>query len=366
MSAGVPSPVGARPRHDLPWLRRRALRPAAPAAPAGPAARASSPDRSASASAGSTSLDLSAPAAAGSTSLDLSAPASRPSAASSPDLARPASPAPTTSTSLDLSAPAVPTAPAAPAARPAASTSLDLSTPAPAPTTARAGSTSLDLSTSRTAAAPDVASPAARRRPSAAAGDLVLGYTPDRLPPGGRVALTDDRPTLALDRLQSGVGALTFRAAVSEHVGDLRLAAAYRLTSGESSVLDHGRGLSTAPVRSNRPVVLAAREATDVLRVDLRQVGLLERLVVLAFSPSGAVLPWGGALLVETAGGGRVDVALDREPDTGVLVALSVTNVAGELVLRSEDELVHGTFRDACLAYGFTQVTWVDPWTPLT
>ena len=50
----------------------------------------------------------------------------------------------------------------------------------------------------------------------------------------------------------------------------------------------------------------------------------------------------------------------------GVLVALSVTQVGGELVLRAEDELVHGTFRDACQAYGFTTITWVDPWTPLT
>ncbi len=205
-----------------------------------------------------------------------------------------------------------------------------------------------------------------RPRPSAAAGDLVLGYAPDRLAPGGRASLTDDRPTLTLDRLQSGIGVLTVRAAVSEHIGDLRLAAAYRLATGESSVLDEARGLSVAPVGTSRYVVVAARDHGDVLRLDLRQVRRLERLVVLAFSPSGETLRWGGALLVETADGARVDVALDREPASGVLVALSITQVAGELVLRAEDELVHGTFRDACLAYGFTSITWVDPWTPLT
>ncbi|NNH08662.1 hypothetical protein HLB10_16445, partial [Cellulomonas fimi] len=297
--------------------------------------------------AAATSLDLSTPSsppapavAAGSTSLDLSTP-SRPAGGA----------APTGSTSLDLT----PARPAAPAAA-TGGTSLDLATPA---RPASAGSTSLDLS-----AAPAATPTApARRRPSAAAGDLVLGYEPERLPPGGRATLTDDRPTLTLDRLQSGVGVLTLRTAVSDHVGDLRLAAAYTLTTGESSVLDPARGLTSGPVGAARPVLVAG---ADVVRVDLRRVRSLERLVVLAYSASGAELRWGGALLVETAGGARVDVPLDREPAAGVLVALSVTAVAGELVLRAEDELVHGAVRDACQAYGFGRITWVDPWTPLT
>lgn len=360
-------PAGAPPRDDLPWLRRRRLRPDAPARPtsgasAGPAAPPS-PTRPAASS--GTSLDLpAAPATpAGGTSLDLSGPAAAGTGGSSgtpPDVStpgRPSAPSSASGTSLDLSTPARPSAPSS-----ASGTSLDL--PSAARSASASSGTSLDLSGS----ASPVAAPSlpARPRPSAATGDLVLGYTPDRLAPGGRASLTDDRPTLTLDRLQSGIGVLTVRAAVSEHIGDLRLAAAYRLTTGESSVLDEARGLTVAPVGTSRYVVVAARDNGDVLRLDLRQVRRLERLVVLAFSPSGATLRWGGALLVETADGGRVDVGLDREPASGVLVALSITQVAGELVLRAEDELVHGTFRDAALAYGFTTITWVDPWTPLT
>jgi hypothetical protein len=46
-------------------------------------------------------------------------------------------------------------------------------------------------------------------------------------------------------------------------------------------------------------------------------------------------------------------------------VALSVHSVAGELVLRAEDELLAGgTLRDAAVAHGF-DITWVDPWTAL-
>ena len=42
---------------------------------------------------------------------------------------------------------------------------------------------------------------------------------------------------------------------------------------------------------------------------------------------------------------------LDRPPAAGVLVALSVHAVAGELVLRAEDELIPGgTLRDAAVA----------------
>ena len=195
----------------------------------------------------------------------------------------------------------------------------------------------------------------------------MLGYVPDRVEAHRPTALSPSRPTVALTRLQSGVGTLTLRAACSDAVGDLRLAAAYQLTSGTSSLLSHARGAPVAPPHSRRPVVTGTRGASETLRVDLRQVTELERLVVLAFSAGGAALDWAGALVVETFGGGRVDVALDRPRAAGVLVPLSVYNVAGELVLRAEQEFLPvATLRDAALAYGFDRITWVDPWTALT
>jgi hypothetical protein len=202
--------------------------------------------------------------------------------------------------------------------------------------------------------------------PSAAAGDLVLSHPPVRAFAGSPVVLTREDPTVVLTAVQSGVGALTVEAACSDSVGDLRLAAAYQLRSGRSSVVSHARGMRVAPVDSHRPVILSARDRYETITVDLRQSPELQRLVVLAFSESGTPLHWGGALLVETVGGARVDVPLDREPAAGVLVALSVYNVGGQLVLRNEGELVAGTLRDACLAYGFERITWVDPFTPLT
>lgn len=201
---------------------------------------------------------------------------------------------------------------------------------------------------------------------AAAAGDQVLGFAPERAFAGSPVVLTREHPTVVLTAVQSGVGALTVHAACSDSVGDLRLACAYQLRSGHSSLASYARGLRTAPAESRRPLILSARNQYDRIALDLRQVCDLERLVVLAFSESGAALHWGGALIVETVGGARVDVPLDREPAAGILVALSVSNVGGELVLRDEHELVTGTLRDACLAHGFERITWVDPFTPLT
>jgi hypothetical protein len=193
----------------------------------------------------------------------------------------------------------------------------------------------------------------------------VLGYTPGQVLAGSPTVLVPDSPTVALTAVQSGIGALTVHAVCGDGVGDLRLACAYELHTGLSSIISDVSGLRIAPAGSRRPVVLAGRARYETLTVDLRQVTDLRRLVVVAFTPSGAVVPWGGALVVETLGGARVDVPLDHAPSAGVLVALSVLNVSGRLVLRAEHELVAGTLRDACTAYGFDRITWADPSTPL-
>lgn len=390
-------------RHDLPWLRRRTLRtrgagdaaatgapataasataasatpvPSATAAPATPVtssldlrssgagptspglgssgAGPTSPGRSSS---GSTSLDLGSPgggstsldlgsAGAGSTSLDLGSPGA---GSASPDrgagAARSATPSRTTAST---SAPG-PSAPAGPATAPAAR-----------PTT------SLDLA----ASSPSSCAPAPARRsrpepPSAAAGDLVLAFTPPRVHAGSPVVLTPAEPVVALTALQSGVGALTVEAACSDAVGDLRLACAYRLAGARPSLVAHSREVPVAGLHTRRPVIVSSRERFEQLVVDLRQVRAVERLVVLAYSESGAALDWGGTLVVHGFGGLRVEAPLRHGRSAGVLVALSVLRVGGELVLRAEDELIEGTLRDACTAHGFEQITWVDTRTPL-
>ncbi|MEN0128995.1 MAG: hypothetical protein AAGC49_06105 [Brevundimonas sp.] len=367
----LPDPARAPARTDLPWLRHRDLRRApAPERPridlvhhGRPAPGSSTVERLTEALAPMPVPPVDAARAV--SALDLSAPTPAPAHAP----AQP--PAPSVSSSLDLGPTPAPVSssldlgstPAAPRAS-GPTTSLDLSSPpTPRPTTAPAAAVPpRGPAAPGSPAAPATLARPTRKRTSAANGDAVLGYEPERVVVGRPTVLNRDRPTLALTRVQSGVGALRVSANVSAEVGDLRLAALCRLTSGESVLLDHNRGMTSVPVGSRRPVVQAIDRG---FLVDLRQVTRLRRLVIAGFSPTASALAWAGALRVETIGGARVDVPLEHAQAAGSLVALTILNVDGQLVLRAERQLVPGALRDAALAFGFDEMTWVDKWTPL-
>jgi len=162
------------------------------------------------------------------------------------------------------------------------------------------------------------------------------------------------------------VGALTLQAAFSDEVGDLKLGCAYHLASGESSVISAARGLYAAPAGSRRPVIAAGDGRRAGFTMDLAQCREVERLIVYAYSESGASLSWDGALVIQTYGGDRVEVPLRRDPGAGVLVPLSLYNIDGEFVLRAEQIFVTGSIRRATDAFGFERISWVDDNTPLT
>ncbi|SSC21912.1 Hypothetical protein KLENKIAIHU_488, partial [Klenkia terrae] len=186
-----------------------------------------------------------------------------------------------------------------------------------------------------------------------------------RVAPGGRVILTRREPTVTLDRVQSGVGALTVTAVCSPAVGDLVLGAVHQLGDGSSGVVSRTAGIPTAPPRSRRPVLEAGRGEFDQIRVDLRQTRLLRRFVVYAQSASESSLAWGGTLLIATHGGSRVEIPLDLPAHDGPVVVASVYVVDGELVVRAELEPVRGLVRDVAQAYGFRAITWADARTPV-
>lgn len=177
--------------------------------------------------------------------------------------------------------------------------------------------------------------------------------------------LTVKAPTVTLTRVQSGVGALIIQAACSEAVGDLLLGCAYQFRSAASSVVQRGSGLTLAPKGTRRPVIEASALQFETLTVDLLQNHEIERLIVYSYSASGSELHWGGTLIVQTLGGARIEVPLTQPRASGVLVALSLYNIAGEFVLRAENQLVGGTVRDACASFGFDEIAWLDERTPL-
>ena len=285
-------------------------------------------------------------------------------AAAAPAAASAPAPAAPVEDLLDLSAPAAPAAPAAPPGAPAAPVVpaaavpppaiddlLDLSTPAPAAHPAPGAPA--PGAPAPAAPAPTPAAPARAVRPVARAG------------PDAPTVLTPKDPTVTLTRIQSGVGILTFEAACSPAVGDLRLGCAYQLRSGVSSVVQYVSGVTTAPPKSSRPVLVAEHVRFERLLVDLVQSRQLERLILYAFSESGAQLNWGGTLVVTTFGGARVELPLDRPPSAQVNVMMSVYNIDGEFVLRAEMEQFPGNVRDAVSAYGFDRISWLDARTPL-
>jgi hypothetical protein len=203
------------------------------------------------------------------------------------------------------------------------------------------------------APAPPSSAPARRRR------------TDVRVAPGERLILTPSEPTATLTRLQTGIGALTIEAAVSDEVGDLRLGAAYELASDLEMIMQMTQGPRLAPPGSKRPVILGSRERFERVSIDLRQCRELRRLVVYAFSEARQPLKWGGTLVVTTFGGGRIEVPLDSLQGGDLAVLLSVYQVRGEFVLRAEMQSMYGDVREACRAYGYDKITWLDGRTPV-
>ena len=248
-------------------------------------------------------------------------------------------------------------------------TSLDLSGPSPVPA-APVVSASLDLS-APTRNAPDRATADRATTPAATvrlgpATPAPSAYRPPRTRADAPTLLTQHAPTVTLNRVQSGVGVLRIEAACAPSVGDLRLGCAYQLNSGVTSVVQHASGVKAGPAGTQQPLIIGGRGQYEAITLDLVQVRDLDRLVIYAFSGSDSALRWGGTLVVTTFGQDRIKVALDHPPSTGVVVLLSVFNVAGELVIRSEAEHVPGSLRDACVAFGFDQIAWLDARTPLT
>jgi len=132
-----------------------------------------------------------------------------------------------------------------------------------------------------------------------------------------------------------------------------------------SSMVTLKAGARLGPQDAHRPVLVATHDRFDTVAVDLRQLPALQRLAIIAFSHSRRPLRWGGTLLVTTLGGAKVAVPIEP-PGTGqVAVLLTAYNVAGEIVLRREMTPVEGSVRDACRAFGFTRISWLDDRTPV-
>lgn len=356
-------------RNDLPWLRRRRVPKAVRAEVehaheavtefvAGHAPHEHHHDRAHAASPSPSSSSTPTPS---SSSLDLDAPAA-PRKRSKP-APEPAPLRPAASGSLDLDVPDTPSSPPAAPSGPSSSSSLDLDEPAPASSRPVAASASLDL---------DERTPTPARRPAPAqpAGSRKRRRSDVRVKPGQRRILTVTEPTVTLTRLQSGIGTLSFEAACSDAVGDLRIGAAYELhgesaQTGLTSTAQLTQGHRLAPPDSRRPILVCSHDRFETIEVDLRQCTELRRVLVYAFSEGRRPLNWGGTLITTTSGGARVELPMESLQSGDSAALLSLYNVRGEFVLRAEMLTVFGDVREVCRNYGFDRITWLDDRTPV-
>ena len=169
--------------------------------------------------------------------------------------------------------------------------------------------------------------------------------------PVAATILTTRSPTVMLNRLQSGIGALTFDAAWST-TEYIRLGCAFQMHTRQSGLV--------RPSGVTGPLLLESRGPQQRLILDLLSARYLDRLIVFAAPPSGAAWGMSGTLIVTTYGQGRIEIPLDRPTAVGVAILLSLYNIDGEFVLRSESNDIAGSTRDACIAFGFDRIPWLD------
>ena len=186
-----------------------------------------------------------------------------------------------------------------------------------------------------------------------------------RTRPGVTTLLDFGNPVVTLSPVQSGVGELRLDAVIGEEVGDLRIGVAWALADGRSGTVQLDADRRHGP-DDRRPVVWAGRHGRfERISLDLRQSRSLARLLVYGFSPSRQSLTWGGTVVITTYGGDRIDAPIVSAPSPAVMALVSLYNVDGEFVVRSEMDPVSGSVRDTCKAFGYDRITWLDDRTPV-
>ncbi|MBB2893507.1 hypothetical protein [Flexivirga oryzae] len=326
-------------RTDLPYLRGRSLRSASanpvPETPASPV---------------SSSLNLSAPAAPPvSSSLDLGGAAGfdTSSAAPSPHEVSP----PLRSSEYFAGTPTERPRTTQPAS---GGTSLNLFDEEPAAPTTPPSGTSLDLDAPSSASLPQALDPRSRHtRPLRH--DLGL----PSINAGERRLFTEHDPVVELTRMQSAAGAIEAKVAVSNPT-EVVLGIVFETADDrESLVLP---GLSQQGPDPRRPIF---RATSGGVAVNLRRITDIHRLLLFAVPTRPSKQMPGGTVTVTTYGGSRLEVPLVAGPTLGAQALVTAYVVEGRLVLRAEHDPYSGTLQQVCAAYGYREISWRDPYTPL-
>lgn len=185
-----------------------------------------------------------------------------------------------------------------------------------------------------------------------------------RLDADDREILAPTRPTLALTRVQSGVGRLAVEL-FAPPAPAVALACILTDADGESTVVDPTHPRSPPPPTTTDPLITFSGNGFGSFGINLRRSRELSRLIVVATAVVEPQIDWTGTLSLTTFGGGRIDIPLDATPASTTTIVASIYNVDGEYVLRAEGQPMNGSLREAARSFGFDTISWLDPRTPI-
>ena len=176
--------------------------------------------------------------------------------------------------------------------------------------------------------------------------------------PGEVRQLSTFAPVVRLTGAQLGTGPLRVAGAIPDPY-DLILVCAYETRDQREGIVVPS--LRPAGPDPANPIFTVSTE----VGVDLARLGQVNRFFVVGVPRRGDLRLPGGTLSASTVDGTRLDVPMGSEVTLGAKALLTAYVIDGDLVLRAEHDPYSGTLRQVCDAYGYSELSWRDDFTPL-
>lgn len=176
---------------------------------------------------------------------------------------------------------------------------------------------------------------------------------------GERRLMTEHEPVVELTRMQSAAGALEAKVAVP-NPSEVVLGLVFETGDGRQSLVLPG--LSQQGPDPRRPIF---RATSSGVAVNLRSITGVHRVLLFAVPTRPSKQLPGGTVTVTTYGESRLELPLVAGPTLGAQALLTAYVVEGRLVIRAEHDPYSGTLQQVCAAYGYREISWRDPFTPL-
>lgn len=173
-----------------------------------------------------------------------------------------------------------------------------------------------------------------------------------RVAAGTLAQLDLERPSVTLNRLQSGVGALTMDL-IGVGAERAALGCAYEIDATPHTrtlVVEAGADLVPQPDQ----LLWGSSKQHQRLHIDLREIVRFRRALLYVTTSPGRGETTSCALVFATRGVDVVECPMVLPAGEGTVVVATIYNAFGELVIRSEVEAFDGSARAAAEAHGFS------------